>query len=54
MTDYKHQLWDEIARNDPIMAKALAAAKPFKPTLVKFRWLQEPRVIVCKYERKET
>jgi hypothetical protein len=52
VSNYKSQLWDEIARNDPPMAKFINDMREFKPKLNTFRWLKEPRVVMCSYHRK--
>ena len=51
MSDYKTQLWDEIARNDPPTAQFLKSMQIFNYKLHSFRWKKKPRVVICKYER---
>lgn len=50
MTDYKHQLWEEIARNDPPTAKFIRDMNVnFGARLGRyFRWTKEPNVVLCK------
>jgi hypothetical protein len=53
VSDYKKDLWEEIARNDPPMAKAIALTnKAFGGCrLHTFRWLKEPKHVFCVQRR---
>ena len=51
MSDYKIQLWNEIARNDPPTAQFLKSMQILNYKLHSFRWKKKPRVVICKYER---
>lgn len=54
MSVYRTQLWEEIARNDPPMAKFMRDMNvDFNTRLHTFRWLKEPRVVMCTYTRRE-
>lgn len=49
---YREQLWEEIARNDPPMAKFIRDLNEnFNSKLVKFRWLKEPKHVFCTYHK---
>lgn len=51
MSDYRAKLWDEIARNSPPTAKWIADMnKNFNSRLRTFRWIKEPRVVLCTYK----
>lgn len=50
--NYREQLWEEIARNDPPMAKFIADMnKHFKTKLHTFRWIKAPKHVFCVYNR---
>lgn len=51
---YREQLWEEIKRNDPPMAKFIYdMQKNFKTKLHSFRWIKEPRVVMCTHYKPE-
>lgn len=52
--NYREQLWQEIARNDPPMAKFITdMRKHFNSTMRTFRWLKEPKHVFCTTYRRE-
>jgi len=53
MSDYKTQLWHEIAVNDPPTAKFIRDMHTnFQSRLWTFRWLREPKHLFCVWVKR--
>lgn len=52
--NYRENLWEEIARNDPPTAKFIRDMNVnFNARMGRyFRWLREPKHVFCSYVRK--
>lgn len=53
MSDYLGLLWKEIKANSPETAAFIREAHDkFNTRLHTFRWVQEPKKVLCTYHRK--